>query len=61
LIVVVRILALAAALALGATVLAWLLTGERRWLRIAWLIFRYAVFGLLVVLLLFAGEALWPA
>jgi hypothetical protein len=61
LIIVVRILALAAALALGATVLAWLLTGERRWLRIAWLIFRYAVFGLLVVLLLFAGEALWPA
>jgi hypothetical protein len=61
LIVVVRILALAVALALGATVLAWLLTGERRWLRIAWLIFRYAVFGLLVVLLLFAGETLWPA
>jgi len=60
LIVVVRILALAVALALGATVLAWLLTGERRWLRIAWLIFRYAVFGLLVVLLLFAGETLWP-
>jgi len=61
LIVVVRILALAVALALGATVLAWLLTGERRWLRLAWLIFRYAVFGLLVVLLLFAGETLWPA
>jgi hypothetical protein len=60
LIVVVRILALAVALALGATVLAWLLTGERRWLRVAWLIFRYAVFGLLVVLLLFAGETLWP-
>ena len=59
-IVVVRILALAVALALGATVLAWLLTGERRWLRVAWLIFRYAVFGLLVVLLLFAGETLWP-
>ena len=60
-IVVVRILGLAVALALGVTVLAWLLTGERRWLRIAWLIFRYAVFGLLVVLLLFAGEALWHA
>jgi cell division protein FtsW (lipid II flippase) len=61
LIAVVRILGLVVALALGATVLAWLLTGERRWLRIAWLIFRYAVFGLLVVLLLFAGEALWHA
>jgi hypothetical protein len=59
LIAVLRILGLAVALALGVTVLAWLLTGERRWLRIAWVIFRYAVFGLLVVLILFAGEALW--
>jgi len=61
LIVVVRILGLAVALALGATVLAWLLTGERRWLRIAWLIFKYAVFGLLLILVLFAGEALLHA
>jgi hypothetical protein len=61
LIAVVRILALAVVLALGATVLAWLLTGERRWLRIAWLIFKYAVFGLALVLLLFAGEALLHA
>jgi hypothetical protein len=58
LIVVVRILAIAVAIALGTTLLAWLLTGDRRWLRIAWQIFRYAAFGLLVVLLLFAGEAL---
>jgi len=61
LIIVVRILALAVVLALGATVLAWLLTGERRWLRIAWLIFKYAVFGLLLILALFAGEALLHA
>jgi hypothetical protein len=61
LIVVLRIVGLAVAFALGATVLAWLLTGERRWLRIAWLIFKYAAFGLLVVLLLFAGEALLHA
>ena len=60
-IIVVRILALAVVLALGATVLAWLLTGERRWLRIAWLIFKYAVFGLLLILALFAGEALLHA
>ena len=38
---------------------AWLVTRERRWLRIAWLIFKYAVFGMAFVLLLFAGEALW--
>ena len=60
-IVVLRILALAVALALGATVLAWLITGERRWLRVAWLIFKYAAFGLLLVLVLFAGEALLHA
>jgi hypothetical protein len=61
LIVVLRILALAAVLALGASVLAWLLTGDRRWLRIAWQVFRYAVFGLALILLLFAGEALLHA
>jgi hypothetical protein len=61
LIVVVRILALVAVLALGASVLAWLLTGDRRWLRIAWQVFKYAVFGLALVLLLFAGEALLHA
>ena len=60
-IVVVRILAIAVAIALGTTLLAWLFTGDRRWLRIAWLIFRYAAFGLLAVLLLFAGEALLHA
>jgi cell division protein FtsW (lipid II flippase) len=58
LIVVVRILAIAVAIALGTTLLAWLLTGDRRWLRIAWTVFRYAAFGLLAILLLFAGESL---
>ena len=57
-IAVVRILAIAVAVALGFTLLAWLFTGDRRWLRISWLIFKYAAFGLLLVLLLFAGEAL---
>ena len=59
--VVLRILALAAVLALGASVLAWLLTGDRRWLRIAWQVFKYAVFALALVLVLFAGEALLHA
>ena len=57
-IAVVRLVAIAVAIALGATLLAWLITGDRRWLRLAWTIFRYASVGLLVVLLLFAGEAL---
>jgi cell division protein FtsW (lipid II flippase) len=55
---VVRILGLVVAVALGAAILAWLMTGERRWLRIAWLIFKYALFAFLLVLILFAGEAL---
>jgi ABC-type dipeptide/oligopeptide/nickel transport system permease component len=47
-----------AVVVLGAAVLAWLLTGDPRWRRIAWTVFKYAVFALLGILLLFAGEAL---
>jgi hypothetical protein len=60
-IVVLRILGLAVVIALGVTVLAWAFTGDRKWLRLAWQIFKYAVFGLAFVLLLFAGEALFHA
>ncbi len=42
-------------------VLAWIVTGERRWLRRAWLVFKYAVFVLAFVLVLFAGEAFFHA
>ena len=59
--VVLRILGLAAVVALAVTVLAWALTGERKWLRLAWRIFKYAVFVLAFVLVLFAGEALFHA
>ena len=55
---VLRVAVLAAAIAIAITVLAWLLTGEPRWKRISWQVFKYSVFGLLGVLLLFAGEAL---
>ena len=54
-----RIIGLAVVIALLFTMAAWLFTRESRWLRLAWLIFRYAVFGLAFLLLLFAGEALW--
>ncbi len=57
--IALRIIGLAVVVALGFAMLAWLLTRERRWLRVAWLIFKYAVFGFAFVLLLFAGEALW--
>jgi heme O synthase-like polyprenyltransferase len=59
--VVLRIVGLAVVIALGATVLAWAFTGDRKWLRIAWRIFKYAVFALALVLLLFAAEALFHA
>lgn len=54
----VRILGLATAVALGVSVLLWAFTGERRWLRYAWRIFRYAVFAILLVLLLLLAERL---
>jgi hypothetical protein len=57
--IALRIIGLAVVIALAFSMLAWLLTREPRWLRLAWLIFKYAVFGLALVLLLFAGEALW--
>ena len=60
-IVALRILGLAVVIALGVTVLAWAFTGDRKWLRLAWQIFKYSVFGLAFVLLLFAGEALFHA
>ena len=56
--VVLRFVGLAVAIVLAVTVLAWVFTGDRKWLRISWQIFKYAVFVLAFVLLLFAGEAL---
>jgi hypothetical protein len=59
--VVLRILGLALAGALAVSLLAWIFTGERKWLRLAWRIFKYGVWILAFVLLLFAGEALFHA
>jgi hypothetical protein len=53
-----RILALLVAAVLGGCVLMYLATGERRYLRYAWLIFKYAVFLAAFVLLLTFGERL---
>lgn len=59
--IVLRIVGLAVAIALGLTMTAWVVTGDRKWLRLAWGIFKYAVFGLAFVLMLLAGEALFHA
>jgi len=56
---VLRLVGLALAVALAGSVLAWTFTGERKWLRLAWRIFKYGVYVLAAVLLLFAGEALF--
>ena len=58
---VVRLVGLLVAIALGVCVVAWLVTGERKWLSLAWRIFKYGVFVLAFLLLLFAGEALFHA
>lgn len=59
--IVLRIVGLAVVIALGLTITAWVVTGDRKWLRLAWQIFKYAVFGLTVVMALFAAEALFHA
>jgi hypothetical protein len=53
-----RVLGLLVAVALGACVLMYLVTGERRYLRYAWLVFKYALFLFVLVLLLIFGERL---
>ena len=55
---VLRVAVVAVALALAFTTIAWLVTGDRRWRQRSWVIFKYSVFGLTLLLILFAGEAL---
>ncbi len=53
-----RIFGLLVAVALGGCVLMYLATGERKYLRYAWLIFKSAVFLAAFVLLVMFGERL---
>jgi hypothetical protein len=53
-----RVFGLLVAVALGGCVLMYLATSERRYLRYAWLIFKYAVFLAAFVLLLIFAERL---
>jgi hypothetical protein len=59
--IALRVIGLAVVIALAFTMVAWLVTREPRWLRLTWLVFKCAVFGLVLVLLLFAGESVWRA
>jgi heme O synthase-like polyprenyltransferase len=55
---VLRVAVLVVAVLIAFSVLAWLMTGQPRWRRRSWAIFKYSVFALAAILLLFAGEAL---
>ena len=57
----VRVLGLLVAVALGVCVLMYMVSGERRYLRYAWQTFKYALFLAVLVLLLLFGERLLVA
>ncbi len=53
-----RVVIVLVAIALGVCVVAWAITGERRWLRYAWRLFKVALAVVLAFLLLLFGERL---
>lgn len=57
----VRVLGLLVAVALGVCVLMYVMTGERKYLRYAWQVFKYALFLFVLILLLLFGERLLVA
>lgn len=58
---VLRVLGLLVAVALGGCVLMYVITSERKYLLYAWQTFRYALFLFVVILFLFLGERLLVA
>jgi hypothetical protein len=60
-VLLVRLLGLLAAIGLSVAVLLYMVTGERKYLRFAWQLFRYALFVIVVVLLLILFERLLVA
>jgi len=57
-VLLVRIVGLLAVIALGVCVAAWLATGDRRWLRFAWQLFKVALIVVVLFLALLFGERL---
>jgi len=60
-VLLVRILGLLVAVALGVCVLMYVMSGERKYLRYAWQVFKYALFLFVLILLLLFGERLLVA
>ena len=55
---VVRIVGLLVAIALGVCVLLWVVTGERRWLLYGWTLFKVALVFVAIFLVFLFGERL---
>jgi len=53
-----RIIGLLAAIALAVSVLLYMLSGERKYLNFAWRLFKYSIFVVVLILVLFASERL---
>ena len=53
---ILRLVAVLTAISIGAGILAFLFSGDRRYLMLSWRITKYAIFFALVVLSLFALE-----
>jgi hypothetical protein len=53
-----RVIGLLAAIGLGVSVLMYMLSGEHKYLRFAWRLFKYSLFVVVLILLLFLGERL---
>jgi len=56
-----RIVGLLAALAIGASVVIYIVSGDRRYLRFAWQLFKITLFFVAVVLALLFFERVWEA
>lgn len=57
----VRILGLLVAVALGVLVMTYVVTGQRKYLLYSWQVFKYALFLFVLILILFFGERLLVA
>lgn len=53
-----RVIGLLAAIALSVSALLYMFSGERKYLRFAWRLFKYSLFLVVLILLLFLSERL---
>ncbi len=56
-----RIVGLLAALAIGASVVMYIVSGDRRYLRFSWQLFKVTLFCVALILILLFFERVWDA